>query len=142
MLQHDESSPRPRSRLYNLVGTKGYIKVHPELQIALEPDSHKYLSEKETRKLIESYKHPISVGREDKAKVVGGHDGMDYIMDYRLIYCLRKGLPLDQDVYDAAEWCSVIELSGHSTANHGMPVKIPDFTRGSWEKIKTVTYYL
>ena len=29
---------------------------------------------------------------------------MDYIMDYRLIYCLRNGLPLDMDVYDLAEW--------------------------------------
>ena len=26
---------------------------------------------------------------------------MNYIMDYRLIHCLRNGLPLDQDVYDA-----------------------------------------
>jgi hypothetical protein len=66
---------------------------------------------------------------------------MDFIMDYRLIYCLRNGLPLDQDVYDAAEWSAIIELSKTSVANNGMPVKVPDFTRGAWDKVKTVTYY-
>ena len=54
--------------------------------------------------LMEKYRHPITVEYEAKAKTVGGHGGMDYIMDARLIYCLRNGLPLDQDVYDAAEW--------------------------------------
>ena len=62
-------------------------------------------------------------------------------MDYRLIYCLWNGLPLDEDVYDAAEWSSIIELSEKSIENQSMPVKIPDFTRGSWEKLSTVTYY-
>ncbi len=66
---------------------------------------------------------------------------MDFIMDYRLIYCLRNGLPLDQDVYDAAEWSSIIELSRISVENQGMPVKVPDFTRGAWQKITRVTYY-
>ena len=66
---------------------------------------------------------------------------MDYIMDYRLIYCLRNGLPLDMDVYDAAAWSSIIELSRISVNNQSMPIKIPDFTRGSWKKINKVTYY-
>ncbi|MFN2396667.1 MAG: acetylgalactosaminidase, partial [Bacteroidales bacterium] len=64
-----------------------------------------------------------------------------FIMDYRLIYCLHHGLPLDQDVYDAAEWSSVIELSQVSVANQGMPVQIPDFTRGAWNELNTVTYH-
>jgi len=66
---------------------------------------------------------------------------MDFTMDYRLIHCLRNGLPLDQDVYDAAEWSSIIELSEQSIANQGMPVKIPDFTRGAWKKVDVVTYH-
>ena len=70
-----------------------------------------------------------------------GHGGMDFIMDYRLIYCLVNGLPLDQDVYDAAEWSSIIELSKRSVENQSMPVKIPDFTRGAWQKVDKVTYY-
>ena len=66
---------------------------------------------------------------------VGGHGGMDFIMDYRLIYCLRNGLPLDQDVYDAVEWSCLTELSGLSIAYGSMPVEIPDFTRGEWKKV-------
>jgi hypothetical protein len=66
---------------------------------------------------------------------------MDFTMDYRLIHCLRNGLPLDQDVYDAAEWSAIIELSEKSIANQSMSVKVPDFTRGAWNKVNTVTYY-
>jgi hypothetical protein len=61
---------------------------------------------------------------------------MDFIMDYRLIYCLRNGLPLDQDVYDAAEWSCIVELTEISVNNHSAPVQIPDFTRGAWDKVK------
>ena len=57
---------------------------------------------------------------------------MDYIMDYRLIYCLHNGLPLDEDVYDAAEWSAVQELSRISLENNSMPVRFPDFIRGDW----------
>ena len=69
----------------------------------------------------------------EMAKEVGGHGGMDYIMDYRLVHCLRNGLPLDQDVYDAAEWSCITELSELSVRQGSIPVEIPDFTRGNWE---------
>ena len=74
------------------------------------------------------------------AQSVGGHGGMDFIMDYRLIYCLHKGLPLDMDVYDMAEWCCVSELSRISLENGSMPVEVPDFTRGEWNKVNGFTY--
>ena len=77
----------------------------------------------------------------EQAKSVGGHGGMDFIMDYRLIYCLNNGLPLDQDVYDAVEWSSLVPLTQLSLLHNGMPVEIPDFTRGAWNKLSTVTYY-
>ena len=67
---------------------------------------------------------------------------MDYIMDYRLIYCLTNGLPLDQDVYDAAEWSSIVELSRISVENESKAVEIPDFTKGNWTLLKKVNYYL
>ena len=69
-------------------------------------------------------------------RVEGGHGGMDFVMDYRLIYCLQHGLPLDQDVYDAAEWSCLGELTAASIANGGMPVQMPDFTRGDWDKVQ------
>lgn len=76
------------------------------------------------------------------AKKVGGHGGMDFIMDYRLVYCLRNGLPLDQDVYDAAEWSCLGELTRISIENNSMPVEVPDFTRGSWQKLKNYHHYM
>ena len=79
---------------------------------------------------------------KEKAQEVGGHGGMDFIMDYRLIYCLRNGLPLDQDVYDAAEWSSIVTLSRKSVDKGSKAIKIPDFTRGSWDEINKVTYFL
>ena len=65
-----------------------------------------------------------------------GHGGMDYVMEYRLVYCLRNGLPLDMDVYDLAEWCCITELSSISLDNGNMPVAVPDFTRGHWNDVK------
>ena len=70
------------------------------------------------------------------AKEVGGHGGMDFIMDARLVYCLQNGLPLDMDVYDMAEWCSLAELGSISMDNGNLPVEVPDFTRGHWNDVK------
>ena len=67
------------------------------------------------------------------AKEVGGHGGMDFMMDWRLIDCLRNGLPLDQDVYDAALWSVIAPLSEWSVANRSNSIEVPDFTCGSWE---------
>lgn len=141
MLQHDVTSPRPYSRIHMVSGTKGFAQKYPRKGISLEPDGHSYISESALDSLLSEYEHPIVKEVGMKAKEVGGHGGMDFIMDYRLIHCLRNGLPLDMDVYDAAEWSSIIELSRISVANSGNPVKVPDFTRGKWNKIKGVKYY-
>lgn len=140
-IQHDVTSPRPYSRIHMLSGTKGFAQKWPRTGIALEPNGHGWLNDAQLDSLLKVYEHPIVKEVGEKARQVGGHGGMDFIMDYRLIYCLRHGLPLDQDVYDAAEWSAIIELSQVSVANQGMPVQIPDFTRGAWNELKTVTYY-
>ena len=62
------------------------------------------------------------------------------IMDYRLVYCLNNGLPMDMDVYDLAEWCCVTELSRISLEHGGAPVEVPDFTRGAWDRIDGFSY--
>lgn len=140
-IQHDVTSPRPYSRIHMLSGTKGFAQKWPRTGIALEPDGHNWLSDEDLAALLKEYEHPIVTEVGEMARKVGGHGGMDFIMDYRLIYCLHHGLPLDQDVYDAAEWSAIIELSQVSVANQGMPVQIPDFTRGAWNKLNTVTYH-
>ena len=154
-LQHNVYTPRPYSRLYQLTGTKGFANKYPVEGILLQHDkmedsgvvpnhedlnSHKFLPKEAFDALMEKYRHPIQQELLDNAKKVGGHGGMDFIMDYRLIYCLRNGLPLDQDVYDAAEWSCIGELTAASIENNSMPVAFPDFTRGEWNKLKGVTF--
>ncbi len=149
-IQHDVASPRPYSRMYQVQGTKGFANKYPNQGYALKADAieagsvpnledlsaHSYVSDDVKKALMDKYKHPIHVELEEIAKKVGGHGGMDFIMDYRLVYCLQNGLPLDMDVYDLAEWCSLAPLTALSLDNNSAPVAIPDFTRGHWNDVK------
>ena len=110
-----------------------YGTVKPEVD---NLNAHSFLPEKEMNALVEKYRHPILKKYGEMAKEVGGHGGMDFIMDARLVYCLQNGLPLDMDVYDLAEWCCLAELGELSMDNNSAPVEFPDFTRGDWNKVK------
>ncbi|WP_286833964.1 Gfo/Idh/MocA family oxidoreductase [Petrimonas sulfuriphila] len=136
LIEHNVTSPAPYDRLHKLYGTKGYAVKYPEQKIALEPDPHEFLSDEDFNAIMKKYEHPLSRYIGEQAKKVGGHGGMDYIMDWRLIYCLRNGLPLDQDVYDAAAWSSIVELSERSVLDRSNSVEVPDFTRGEWKDAK------
>ncbi|MBO7480173.1 MAG: Gfo/Idh/MocA family oxidoreductase [Bacteroidales bacterium] len=154
LIEHDVMTPRPYSRMYQLVGTEGYAAKYPVNQLCFRnealdgrtPDysrleGEKTLSGEELSEFMEQHRSPILTPElEALAKEVGGHGGMDFIMDYRLIYCLRNGLPLDMDVYDLAEWCCVSELSAISMEHGGAPVEVPDFTRGAWDRIDGFSY--
>jgi len=72
------------------------------------------------------------------ANQVGSHGGMEFLMDWRTIDCLRNGLPLDQDVYDAALWSSISPLSEKSVAHRSIAIDVPDFTGGEWKTNKQV----
>ncbi|MCQ2167602.1 MAG: Gfo/Idh/MocA family oxidoreductase [Bacteroidales bacterium] len=135
-IQHNVYAPRPYSRIFQLTGTNGYACKYPEPVFAVEPDPENFADKETFDALCKLYEHPISAEYEEKAKEVGGHGGMDYIMDCRLIHCLRNGLPLDEDVYDAAEWSCIAELSRISIKNGSVPVQVPDFTRGDWNEIQ------
>ena len=142
LIEHDVMTARPYSRMYQLVGTDGYAEKYPIEGICLpEGNSEKTYRGAEMEALMAKYPSPILTPElEETAKRVGGHGGMDYTMDYRLIYCLNHGLPLDMDVYDLAEWCSVAELSRISLENGSAPVAVPDFTRGAWNKVNGYSY--
>jgi predicted dehydrogenase len=142
LIQHDVTSPRPYSRIHMVSGTKGFAQKWPQQGLAFDPKAHIFLPDEEMEAVLKEYEHPITKLVGEKAREVGGHGGMDFIMDYRLIFCLRNGLPLDQDVYDAAEWSAISEISEKSVEHGSAPVSIPDFTRGNWEKVKQVKYYL
>ena len=85
------------------------------------------------------YRHPFWKVVGDIAKKVGGHGGMDFIMDLRWSYCLQNGLPLDTDVYDLAAWSAMVELTEKSVDSGSRPVECPDFTRGAWRTAKPFT---
>ena len=110
MIQHDVSSPRPYSRIHVVSGTKGSAGKWPGPLSGLLSDTAG-LKRKNWKNLYKKYSPPIVNHIGAIAKDVGGHGGMDFIMDWRLIDCLRNGLALDQDVYDAAAWSSYRTIS-------------------------------
>lgn len=140
LLQHDVSTLRPYSRIHLISGTKGIAQKWPGPErIAF---GHSWMKKDEQDQLKEKYTLPIVKHIGEIAKEVGGHGGMDFIMDWRLIDCLRNGLPLDMDVYDAASWSAIITLSEQSVKAKSKTVDIPDFTRGAWKTNKPVNLTL
>lgn len=136
MVQHDVSTLRPYSRIHLVSGTKGAAQKWPGPQrIAM---GHSWMKSEDQKKLEEKYALPIVKHIGEIAKEVGGHGGMDFIMDWRLIDCLRNGLPLDQDVYDGAAWSCLMPLSERSVNKKSRTIDIPDFTRGAWQTNKPV----
>ncbi|SHG22618.1 Predicted dehydrogenase [Fodinibius roseus] len=132
MLQHDVTSPRPYSRIHLLSGTRGIARKWP-LPAKIATGHEDWLSDEEFGELEEKYTPEITKRVGELAQEVGGHGGMDTLMDWRMIDCLRNGLPLEMDVYDAAQWSAVIPLSERSVANKSETLDVPDFTGGAWK---------
>lgn len=154
LIEHNVATPRPYDRMYQLTGTKGFANKYPVQGYAFEGSKlgneianhenlsgHDFVSDSIRRVMMQKYQHPIQKEIGEYAKIVGGHGGMDFIMDYRLVYCLRNGLPLDMDVYDLAEWCCLTELTAISIENNSAPVAVPDFTRGAWNRLKELKFH-
>lgn len=136
MLQHDVTSPRPYSRIHIISGTKGAAQKYPEpAKIAF---GHEWIKEEELKALYDQYTPPIVTHVGEIAKKIGGHGGMDFMMDWRTIDCLRNGLPLDQDVYDGVLWSVIGPLSEQSVAKRSKTVDVPDFSKGNWQTNKPV----
>lgn len=127
---HDTNLPRPYSRIHVVQGTRGLFRGYPN-RVYVEGRSPEHRWE-DAEAYRDEFEHPLwtdMAGRgEDR-----GHGSMDFLEDYRLIGCLREGLPTDMNVYDAAALSAVCELSELSVADGSRPVDFPDFTRGGWE---------
>jgi hypothetical protein len=137
MIQWDEQLPRPYSRLNLIQGTRGIWGGFPDrCVIEGEGGTEAWKQGPELAPLYDKYDHPLWKHLAEEAKRNGGHGGMDFVMLWRIIYCLRNGEPLDQDVYDAASWSVITPLSEASVANRGKSMDIPDFTRGKWKTMK------
>ena len=154
-IQHNVMNPQPYNRLFQLTGTRGFANKYPIEGFVLEGehmkgaegapdledlDSHSFMSEENMKALRKHYRHPIIKKYGEMAEKVGGHGGMDFFMDVRMVYCLQNGLPLDMDVYDLAEWCCLAELGTLSMDNGNCAVSFPDFTRGYWNVVPGYTH--
>jgi len=142
MVQWDETSPRPYTRLNLIQGTKGTLAGYPT-RIALEggvpgatEDHHHWAEGEKLEAFMEKHDHPLYKRMGSLAERMGGHGGMDFLMRYRIIDCLRTGQPLDQNLYEGCFWSAVGPLSEASVAEDGSSQKFPDFTRGHWRKTK------
>ncbi|MFN8646579.1 MAG: Gfo/Idh/MocA family oxidoreductase [Gemmatimonadales bacterium] len=128
-LAHNTNNPRPYSRLQLLQGTRGIVSGWPH-RVHLEGRTPGHGWE-DAETYYPEFDHPL--WRSEKIQQMDrGHGGMDFLEDYRLIACLRAGLPTDANVYDAAALSSMVELSVRSVAQQGRPQEVPDFTRGRW----------
>ncbi|HVU23070.1 MAG TPA: Gfo/Idh/MocA family oxidoreductase [Opitutus sp.] len=142
VIQHDVVSPRPYSRINALLGTGATFFDYPVRLAINEPKTyalessgpHEWLGEKDLAAMRAKFSHPLWAGLAEAAKG-GGHGGMDYVMNWRHLDCLRRGATPDSVVYDAAAWSSIIELSVRSVAAGSAPVGVPDFTRGLWQAL-------
>ena len=143
MVQHDVSSPRPYSRINLISGTKGIASDYP-FRCCFESrcgefvgNGHaKWFDEAKTNEIRTKYAHPLWRDVSEMAQKVGGHGGMDFIMDLRWAWCLQNGEPLDADVYDLAATSCLCELTETSVRHGSKPVSVPDFTRGNWRNVK------
>ena len=92
LIQHNVMTPRPYSRMYQVVGTDGYASKYPIEEYCLRPsqvnsedipnhenlNTHQVVAKEVKKVLMDKYKHPIHKELEERAKKVGGHGGMDY----------------------------------------------------------------
>lgn len=135
MLQHDVTTPRPGARFSMISGTKGIFSADPT-RFAYSHDG--WVDQEELRALIEQYTPKITTRfRELQEGSQRERQSRGYAqvapIDWRMIDCLRNGIPLEMDVYDAALSTSIVALTAWSVSNRSNPVLVPDFTAGSWK---------
>ena len=145
VIQHDVVGARPYSRTNALYGTTATFLDYPARLALDDPrsfglraeNSEAWLDDRDLAAMRERFTHPL--WRKLAAQARGaGHGGMDFVMNWRHLDCIRQGVTPDSVVYDAAAWSSIIGISVRSVASGSMPVAIPDFTRGLWRTLKPI----
>ena len=134
LVTHNCNNPRPHVSDSMVQGTKG-VWYGDWKSIYIEGLSPKVSQYEPQDEWIKKYDHKY--WREDAEKAASaGHGGIDYyvLRDFFDSVKNKKHPPID--VYDAAAWSAISELSEMSIAGGGIPVDFPDFTRGQWIKFK------
>lgn len=138
--EHDVSSPRPYSRINTLAGSRGILEDYAGTgatgaRVYVEPE-HSGHSWRDFAPMREEFDHWLWKKVGDDAEQNGGHGGIDYILQWRVVQQMRTGQVPDIDIYDSAAWCAPVPLSVASLKADGEPVAVPDFTRGDWSKLR------
>ena len=142
LILHDVTSPRPRPNYNDLIsGTKGISMFSmPAISISdREVDSYPFESEWASDEEIKSYAEkytPAMTRKFIELTAQAGNPKNSSVEEWRLIDCLRNGIPMDIDVYDTALYSSIGPLSEWSVANRSNSVTVPDFTCGAWQTNK------
>lgn len=135
VVQHDASTYRPYTLKHEIYGMEASIQGYPRPSRIYKRDGG-YVSPEEYKLLEEKYEPNILKNRSLLERDSGSEFGSDVLMTWRLIDCLRNGLPLDMDVYDGVSMSCVLPLSEWSVKNGSHPIDIPDFTKGAWKTNK------
>jgi predicted dehydrogenase len=135
----DTTLPRFYSRHFTIRGTKGFYeqntntvfldKVHKE-DMWTPAESYKCFID--NAKEYEEEYLPDFWKNITKEQLEAGHGGMDFFEFRAFIDALKNGEEMPIDVYDAATWMAITDLSERSILNNGAPVDFPDFTCGKW----------
>lgn len=140
MVQHNTMNPRPYSRINLIQGTRGVFSGYPNRIHVEGRSAREHQWDTDLSPWYAEFDHPLWKRVSDIARQIDrrgaegmGHGGMDFVMRWRIVQCLREGLPMDQDVYDGAAWSVIAPLSEQSVAKNGEPAEVPDFTRGGWK---------
>lgn len=134
----DTTLPRFYSRGFTVRGTKGmYEEATDSVFLDANDDLKHDFDWRQTqsgnaKNYEEEYDHPVWKKYIEEG-VQGTHDGMDWLEFKTFFECLENDEPMPIDIYDAATWMSITALSEQSITT-GLPVAIPDFTRGKWIK--------
>lgn len=131
-LYHDTSLPRPYDSIFRVQGTKG-IYFGSLQKIYLEDISPQKDTWEDFEPYTKKYTHPIWSAYESAGGPTMGHGLGDFITVRELVRAIRTGQTSLPDVYDAATWSAIIELSEISASAGGKKVEFPDFTNGKWK---------
>ncbi len=134
LIQYDVTTPRPYSRMQTICGTHGFAQKYPRQCLMF--DGKEPIWDEAAEAELAPYRPAFAEEMMTEGRRLEVPNVMNYMMDSRLIHCLQHGLPLDMDVYDAAEWSCITELSEQSALQGSVPVRIPDFTRGRWQELE------
>lgn len=139
LLQFDITTPRPYNRLQTICGTKGFAQKYPIPTFQFE--NAEPITGEAALKKAKLFETSKAAKCWNEGKKLGVENEMNYAMDRRLIHCLHEGLPLDIDIYDAAEWSCISELSRISAKQGSIPIPVPDFTNGHWQDLKGFKFF-